>query len=112
MINVTFFKDGNNICGFESKGHSESDVHGKDIVCASVSGILLSVANTITGYLHVKAFVKYDEGYLSIDMDKSDSDKKTVQAVMQVAYIGLIGIVEEYSEYVKVSIEDRRMSVC
>lgn len=47
MIKVVTKYKNNNICSVTIKGHANYDDYGKDIVCASVSGIVITTINGI-----------------------------------------------------------------
>lgn len=67
MTKITFSKD-----HIEISGHSMYDVHGKDIVCASISSIVIT---SINGILSIdKNYLKYSQkdGFVSIDILKHD----------------------------------------
>ena len=54
MIQAIFFKNNENIIGFEIKNH------GRDIVCSAVSILSLNTVNSIEAFTDAKYSVDYD----------------------------------------------------
>lgn len=52
------------------KGHSGYSVSGSDIVCASVSSIIITTINAILGIDDKAIFYKKEDGYLEIEILK------------------------------------------
>ena len=65
MIKIKFDKDKISI-----KGHSGYDVIGKDIVCASVSSIVIPSINAIISIDETAISYKQDEGFIEINILK------------------------------------------
>ena len=65
MIKIKFDKDKISI-----KGHSGYDVIGKDIVCASVSSIVITSINAIIRVDKKAISYKQDEGFIEINILK------------------------------------------
>ena len=63
MIKIKFDKDKISI-----KGHSGYDVIGKDIVCASVSSIVITSINAIIRIDGKAISYKQDEGFIEINI--------------------------------------------
>ncbi len=70
MIKVSFFKKGNGIIGFESKGHSGYAEEGSDIICSAVSSAAYMIANTLTEILGEQAAITVDDGYMRLVAEK------------------------------------------
>ena len=65
MIKIKFDKDKISI-----KGHSGYDVIGKDIVCASVSSVVITSINAIIRIEEKAISYKQDEGFIEINILK------------------------------------------
>lgn len=65
MIKIKFDKDKISI-----KGHSGYDVIGKDVVCASVSSIVITSINAIIRIDEKAISYKQDEGFIEINILK------------------------------------------
>lgn len=93
MTKVTISKD-----HIEIKGHAMYDVHGRDIVCASISCIVITSVN---GILSIdESYLKYSNksGYISIDILKHD---KIVDSLID----NMINLLKELSDQYKKNIQ-------
>lgn len=68
MIKVQISKKNNVIDNITIKGHSLYDEYGKDIVCASVSSIVITTVNGILNLYDNSLEYKEDDGYLNINI--------------------------------------------
>ncbi len=60
MVNVVFYLEKGDYCGFSSIGHAEFDNCGKDIVCSAISSVIVGGINALE---NVKNFdVKIETG--------------------------------------------------
>ena len=73
------------------KGHADYDIHGKDIVCASVSSIVMTTINNIIAIDEVG--ITYTESNALIKIKKLN-DNKNVDKILN----NLIRMLEELSE--------------
>ncbi len=80
-------------------GHAGYDEHGKDIVCASVSSIVITSANLILKINKEKVSIKQEEGLIQIKVLKND---ETINMIL----LNMIDMLEElsndYKENVKI----------
>ena len=68
MIKVKINKENNIINNITIKGHSLYDDYGKDIVCASVSSIVITTVNGILNIYGNSLSYEENNGYLSINI--------------------------------------------
>ncbi len=61
MIQVNVKKDQNGYQEIKISGHSEYEVRGKDIVCASVSSIFITTTNALIRYQNNAIEVKQED---------------------------------------------------
>jgi hypothetical protein len=66
MIKIKINKEKDLISKIEIKGHSLYDEYGKDIVCASVSTMVITTINAIIRYDSNSVSYDKDEGYVNI----------------------------------------------
>ena len=66
MIKIKVDYDNNFIKGLKVSGHANYDEHGKDIVCASVSSMVILSANLALKYNEKSLEVKQSEGLVDI----------------------------------------------
>lgn len=101
MITITFYKRRGALLGFDSSGHAGYEDAGKDIVCAGVSAILYAVANTLED-LQANAFIEERENRLRVKIVESSETDPAIQAVLRVAWLGAIGIEEQYGKFLTI----------
>lgn len=111
MIKVVFEQEEGILVAFSSKGHAEAGEPGEDIVCAAVSALLFSVVNTLDYYHTMLDLRVGTKGFLRCEIKEGYKDKE-IQAILQVAKIGITGIVQEYSEFISMEMIDRRIMSC
>lgn len=70
MIKVSIKKEGKIISSLEIKGHAFYDDYGKDIVCASVSTMVITTVNATVRYDKQSLSYSKDEGYVNIVIQK------------------------------------------
>lgn len=83
----------------EIKGHAMFDYHGKDIVCAAISSIVITSVN---GILRVdEKALEYDskDGYIAIDVRKHD---KVTDALIKNMIDLLKELENQYKKNIKV----------
>lgn len=68
MIKVKINKENNVINNITIKGHSLYDDYGKDIVCASISSIVITTVNGILNIYDNSLSYEENNGYLSINI--------------------------------------------
>jgi len=100
MIKVKINKTNNKYSSLIVSGHSNYDEHGKDIVCAGVSAIVVGGLNALTIENKKKIFAKVDDGYVNIDVLDLNDDK--LQLIIDVMVIQLKSIEESYKKYIKI----------
>lgn len=70
MIKISIKKENDKIKKINITGHALYDSYGKDIVCSSVSSIVITTVNAI---LRIDSdAIKYDENVFSIDILKDN----------------------------------------
>ena len=104
MTEIKILRGKGRINGFTVRGHSGYAEHGGDIVCAAVSALAITAANSLTDIIGIKPIVKMDEAYMSVLLpdDLSDSKDREAQIVMKTIEIGFRSIADEYKKYVKI----------
>ena len=94
MIKVKINKD-----HIEIKGHAMYDAHGKDIVCASVSCIVITSVNAILKFNEETIKYEYKDGYVKIDVLKHTKETDII-------ILNMIELLEElekqYSKNIKI----------
>lgn len=101
MITITFFKRQGLLRGFDSSGHAGYADAGDDIVCAGVSAILYAVANTLED-LNANAFIEESDNRLQAKIVDESYNDPAIQSVLRVAWMGAIGIEEQYGKFLTI----------
>ncbi len=100
MIKVVFEKE-----AFVSKivvsGHAMHSEHGSDIVCASVSSMVIFAFNTCIKFdQSIEDNIVVDEGYLEINIKNYNVN---IDTVLKVLHYELSELQEQYQEYITVN---------
>ena len=109
MVNVTFFKDSSDqFIGFELLGHAEADEPGKDIVCASVSTLVITIINSVETFTE-DAFVcesKEESGFIKLIINDELSNESKL--LLNSLYLGIYGILsdEDNEQYITLNIKE------
>ena len=104
MTRCEFFTEGERITGFTVSGHSGYEERGKDVVCAYVSAVVTMAEATINDVCGAKAKVRVgeDEARITLKLPKSCDEEDTVQAVLAGMMVTLIGLQEDYPDFIEV----------
>ena len=94
MITATFKRVNNSIVEYEIKGHANYAEKGKDIVCASVSSLYLSITN----YLIANDYAYLDDEQVVQLIEGS-------QIAVEILHQGLVDISKEYPDHMVVEVE-------
>ena len=100
MIKIQINKTNNKYSSLVVSGHSNYDEHGKDIVCAGVSAIVVGGLNSLG--IENKKSISYrvDDGYVNLDV--LDIENDNIQLIMNVIVVQLRTIEESYKKYIKI----------
>lgn len=104
MINVIVIKNNQNILTIEATGHSGYAEEGSDIVCSAVSTLMETLANGLTEVLKINAKVIVDESipHLSVSIAEDDDKLSEAQILMRSTLLGLKGVADGYSKFIKI----------
>ena len=105
MIEIVIFKKKKSdyYIGFETKGHAGYAKRGEDIVCASVSVLVINTINSIEQYTNDKFYSKNNErtGFLRFKVKGNPSNE--TKLLLKSMILGLTEIVKEYgNEYINI----------
>ena len=96
--------EGERITGFSVSGHSGYAESGSDIVCAAITAIVTMAEATINDVCGAKAKVrvKEDGARVTLTLPTSCDEEETVQAVLAGMMVTLIGLQEDYPDFIEV----------
>lgn len=83
----------------EVKGHADYNESGKDIVCASVSSIIITTINGLVNLNQTGFEYEENEGYVKIMITK---DTKEINALISNMISLLKDLEKQYSKYIKI----------
>lgn len=100
MIQITFYQTpAADYKGFTCSGHAGFDAYGKDIVCASVSVLVINTINSLEAVTHEKIHVETDEESGTIRCRFTALPlKDTSKALIDSLVLGLGQIEKQYGE--------------
>jgi len=102
MLEVVFHRDERDRpSGFSARGHAEFDVHGKDVVCAAVSGILQAARLGISEYARVEIRTRQQPGRLEVEIPAEARDLESVRAIVATARLAIEQIAAEYPDHLR-----------
>ena len=104
MIDVIICKPGDHYTKFQVKGHAGYAEMGKDIVCASVSALTITLENSLGSLSDVPIMTaKYINEECPNIVIPVPSDKTDL--LIEAYKIGIEGVQEAYPDYVKLHLE-------
>ena len=108
MTKIKFFKAQDRFVGFECSGHTGYDEFGRDILCATLSGITQTCVMGIQNVLNIKASVNRndDNGYLKIELPHNldESKLRDSQILLETLYISVSDLISGYSKYISMEV--------
>ena len=116
MTKIVFFRSGGVFYGFEEQGHTGYGEAGDDILCAAISSMTMFLINTIE--VAYDSHVDYDieEGDTLIrvrakaalpEFESDDYKRYAVSGIMMGYYLQLSDMLEEYGDYLDVTVQDK-----
>lgn len=98
MIKVTYSMEDDHYTYLSVKGHANSDEHGKDLICASVTSIMWGLMNALD---NTKQDVEITEQNNHIEIiNKSKSE--TIDNYFELTMFQLKTIEESFGKFIKV----------
>ena len=107
MTNIIFYarKDGT-IFGLQSKGHAGFGVRGTDVVCASVSILVINTINSIQKLTSDKCNEKVNSRKATIDFEIDGEVSRESKVLLESLKMGLEAISKDYPGNVKITVEE------
>ena len=116
MTKIVFFRSGGVFYGFEEQGHAGFAEAGDDVLCAALSAMTMLLVNTIEVAYASNVDYDIDEGATRItvrakaalpEFEADDYKRYAVSGIMMGYYWQLGDMLEEYGDYLDVSVVDR-----
>lgn len=113
MIEVSILKeesfDSERFLGFLMKGHADSDVRGKDLVCCAASTLATDSINALTGVLGLKEGLSLDyrPGFMEVKVQKCEDAEKErmIQFALEVFSYNINQLKDQYPQYFHIEIK-------
>ena len=116
MTKIVFFRSGGVFYGFEEQGHTGYGEAGDDILCAAVSSMTMFLINTIeVAYAsRVDYDISEDDTRIRVrakaalpEFEDDDYKRSAVSGIIMGFYLQLGDMLEEYGDYLDVSVVDK-----
>ena len=108
MTDIKLFKKDNVFVGFECSGHTGYAEFGKDILCATISGITQSVVLGLKEVckINVNLSKKDRSGYIKVVIPKNlnDDKVKSAQILFETLKASIEDLVGGYSDYISMEV--------
>lgn len=96
MTNITFYTRAGKIIGFQSKGHACYGVKGTDVVCASVSALIINTVNSIEQLTQDGCDSKVNDRKATIDFEIDGEVSPQAELLFNSLELGLNEIAKVY----------------
>jgi uncharacterized protein YsxB (DUF464 family) len=110
MTSIRFWCSADRFIGFKATGHTGYAPAGQDIVCAAVSTLVQTTVLGLHELVGLKLKIEQEPktGLYSCLIVPTDDDVKLEQAhlLLNLMYLGLQQIAEEYRKYVQISLKE------
>ena len=116
MTKLVFFRTGGVFYGFEEQGHTGYGEEGDDVLCAALSAMTMLIINTVEVAYASSVDFTIDEKTTNIkvtskaalpDYEEDDMKRYAVSGIFLAYYKQIEDMIEEYYDYLDLSIEDR-----
>ena len=116
MTKIVFFRSGGVFYGFEEQGHTGYGEAGDDILCAAISSMTMFLITPIEVAYASQVDYDINEGATRIrvrakaalpEFESDDYKRYAVSGIMMGYYLQLSDMLEEYGDYLDVSVKDR-----
>ena len=116
MTKLVFFRSGGVFYGFEEQGHTGYGEEGDDILCAALSAMTMLIINTVEVAYASSVDFTIDEGATNIkvrskaalpEFEEDEMKRYAVSGIFLAYYKQIEDMLEEYYDYLDVSVVDR-----
>lgn len=107
MTKIIIYKSKNQFSGFKCLGHAGYNEYSKDIVCSSISVLVINTINSIEQFTDDKFRVNTDEKSGLIECSFLDSISSDTVLLMNAMILGLTEIKKQYGKtYIDLKFEE------
>jgi uncharacterized protein len=102
VLEVTFYRDERDrLAGISARGHADFEAHGRDIVCAAVSAVLLAARLGLQEHAGVELAARQTPGGLRLRWPQRQRDLESLQAIVATAELAVAEIARRFPEHVR-----------
>lgn len=107
MIDISIDIKSNFIEKIEINGHAGSAEKGYDLICCSVSTLLISLINGLSEYVKADIEVKIEEGHSFIHIFDKDKEKRMkIEILTNVFLLSVRGLERENPKFIRLNITE------
>ena len=107
MTNIKLYaRRGGDIFGLQVKGHAGFGVRGTDVVCASVSILVINTINSIQKLTSDRCNEKVNARKATIDFEIDGEVSRESKVLLESLKMGLEAISKDYPGNVKITVEE------
>ncbi len=116
MTKIVFFRSDGIFYGFEEQGHTGFGEQGDDVLCAALSAMTMLIINTVEVAYSSEVDYTIDENTTNIkvmckaalpEFEEDELKRYAVSGIFLAYYKQIEDMIEEYYDYLDVSIKDR-----
>ena len=116
MTKLVFFRSGGVFYGFEEQGHTGYGEEGDDVLCAALSAMTMLIINTVEVAYSSSIDFTIDEETTNIkvrskaalpEYEEDELKRYAVSGIFLAYYKQIEDMLEEYYDYLDVSVVDR-----
>lgn len=108
MTHITFYvRPDRKIAGFKSKGHAGFGSYGNDVVCASVSVLIINTINSIQKFTKDRCREGVDEKKATISFEITGDISRDAELLLNTMKFGLEEIAKEYPGNISIEVHQR-----
>ena len=121
MTKIVFYRSDGAFYGFEEQGHTGYGEEGDDVLCAALSAMTMLIINTIEVAYASSVDFTIDEKTTNIrvvskaalpEFEEDELKRYAVSGIFLAYYKQIEDMMEEYYDYLDVSVEDRQYEDC
>lgn len=108
MIKISILKTPNERVDITVKGHADYSEQGTDIVCAGVSALAITTANSLDYHGFSPKVEAFEDGLLKVSVvyPKEEVPVAVVNAIIETFRLGISSMAESYGDYIRL-VDDR-----
>lgn len=100
----------NDITHVRISGHAGQNTYGHDIVCASVSSLMIATINGLENYVGISTNAIVKEGFTEFSVNTADENQALqAQTLAHTFYKAMLGLQEENKKFIEVTTMEEKI---